>query len=257
MANIFVNPEYIQADTVLLTGTDHHHVTRVLRLKAGDALTVLDNAGHLYSSEITHISKSQTQCRVLEVITKTRSGPEIILAQGLIKGEKMDWVVQKATELGVSVIVPLLTERAVVKLRSNDITKKVNRWQAIAKSAAQQCERFDLPVIQPPIALDQLTVPEDSLGFVGVARGVVPSLASYIPRGVGEDANPCLHSSLLFAIGPEGGFTPDEEKILQERGCRPISLAPYILRAETAAVAALSQVQLFYSCNRQIRSIGL
>ncbi|MFC1478170.1 16S rRNA (uracil(1498)-N(3))-methyltransferase [Candidatus Margulisiibacteriota bacterium] len=239
MPNIFVNPENIKADNITLAGEDFNHIVRVLRMKTGEDLNVLDNRGHIYRTKITAIDKKQAVCSIKEVIDVPPSPYKVILAQALIKGEKMDWLIQKGTELGVSTIIPLASERAVVKLSGKDTSKKVERWQKIAKSAAEQCERVDLPVIEAPVTLHNLEIPEGTTSFVGVARGNAPMLSA-IPQSAFR--NP--HSAVLFAVGPEGGFTPDEETLLQKKGCRPLSLAPNILRAETAAVAFLAQVRV-------------
>ncbi|MFH1429667.1 MAG: 16S rRNA (uracil(1498)-N(3))-methyltransferase [Candidatus Margulisiibacteriota bacterium] len=255
MPNIFVNPEHIKEGQITLTGEDYNHIVRVLRMKTGDDLNVLDNHGHQYRTQIISADKNSAVCLIEEVIIVPPSPFKIILAQAIIKGEKMDWLIQKATELGVSTIVPLITERTVVKLSAKDTPHKLERWQKIVKNAAEQCERPDLPVIEAPTTIQNLIIPEGTTAFVGMARGDAPMLRVYLSpltkQSGSEDSPGCPESSirgvrsLLFAAGPEGGFTPDEKELLQKKGCKPLSLAPNILRAETAALAFLAQLQMF------------
>jgi len=260
LTNLFISPDLIAEDTVTITGSQHHHLARVLRLKAGDSLNVLDNQGHLYKTAILEIAKTQTICKILESLRQDTSPlPKVILTQALIKGEKMDWVVQKATELGVSEIVPLITKNTIVKLDPKDIAKKIERWQAIAQGAAEQCERWDAPAVREPVRVEALTVSEgengfygavvrDSLGLLNLNAGPLNPPKGGLKCGDTSYMRPVSlrereiysDSSLILVIGPEGGLTLEEETLLSEKGFAPVSFSANVLRAETAAIVGVS-----------------
>ena len=238
MPNIFVQPDVISDRNICVTGDNHHHLSKVLRMKAGDKVTVSDNEKHKYITEISTINRSQIDCKILETIDITPPKQRIVLAQAIIKGERMEWIIQKATELGVTEITPLSTERTVVRVDSK-LTKKIARWQKIARSAAEQCEREFLPTINPPCLLQNLEIDSDAIGWYGSARGEGSRIT---------DIGNALKSVPIIVgmIGPEGGWTYQEQSHLTSIGAKPITLSPNILRSETAALAFLSQLQLIF-----------
>ena len=262
--NIFVSPQAIVDGTVAISDSQHHHLAHVLRLHEGDNLNVLDNQGHLFKTVIEKISKTQTICKILEIISQKAplspintlnalnpSNRKTVLAQAIIKGEKMDWVVQKATELGVSEIVPLFTKNTVVRIDQKDVSKKVERWQAIAQGAAEQCERWDIPVVREPVKLEDLAIADGAQGYYGaVVRGEDHLNLNAGPLnppkgGLEFNPSPITHdSSLILVIGPEGGLSSDEEVLLTEKGFKPVSLSSNVLRAETAAIVGVGLLMI-------------
>jgi 16S rRNA (uracil1498-N3)-methyltransferase len=162
----------------------------------------------------------------------------MVLAQALCSSEKMDWIVQKATELGVSEIYPLQTERSVAKLQGVRAEKRTEHWQSVAIAACEQCGRNDLPLIHPPQPL---------VGWVQSRRQVQESQFIFLPGGatqLNSQAKPIGGVALL--IGPEGGFSADEASIAQQMNFLPILLGPRVLRTETAALAGLSALQTLW-----------
>lgn len=148
MPRFFVAPEQVKAGKVTITGTDVIHIAKVLRLRVGDLITVLDGRGKVYEAVLEEVSRDEVTCAVIEEKTVVdEPGLKLTLVQGLPKGDKMDFIIQKATELGVSRIIPLACERAVVKLTGDKQQRRLDRWQRIALEAAKQCRRPDIPEV--------------------------------------------------------------------------------------------------------------
>ncbi|HUK83174.1 MAG TPA: 16S rRNA (uracil(1498)-N(3))-methyltransferase [Verrucomicrobiae bacterium] len=215
----------------VLSDEEAHHAVHVLRLKAGDTLNVFDGRGHEAQCKIAEMSKDAVHLTILQRSSTASLPCRITLAQAVPK-KNMDLIVQKATELGVSVIVPLLSERTVVQL--DEDSKKVKRWCEIALDACKQCGNNWLPELQPPQKV------RDFLNALG--KFDLKLIASLQP-----DAKPLKHlltdkrpATVLILIGPEGDFTPAELSLTKSAGCLPLSLGPLVLRAETAALYALS-----------------
>ena len=239
MPTFFVASEAVAPPTVRITGPLLHHLRESLRLHQGEPLTVTDDRGIRYRTEIVEITVKQLIGRILETTTApARTSPSLILAQALLKGDKMDWVIQKATELGVDTIVPIHSTHSVIKLRPERLEHQRSRWERIARDAAQQSERWTIPTIADPIDLAQICRQYASAPVKGLLaeRSSGPSLAT-IPL-------PQNHRHpIVLLVGPEGGWAPDEQLLAQEQGFLPLTLGPRILRAETAAIAALSILQ--------------
>jgi 16S rRNA (uracil1498-N3)-methyltransferase len=161
-----------------------------------------------------------------------------VLGQALIKGDKMDWVIQKATELGVATILPIHSTHSVIKPNPERLEHQRSRWERIARDAAQQSERWTLPTIADPVSLPEICRRYASAPLKGLfaERSNGSSLATI---SLPEDRQ----QPIILLIGPEGGWAPDEQRIAQEQGFLSLTLGPRILRAETAAIAAISILQ--------------
>lgn len=210
------------------------HVVRVLRLTAGDALTLFNGTGGEYEGEITTIRRGVVCVLVGEHAPVELESPLVVtLVQGVSRGERMDWVVQKVTELGVNAILPVLTERSVVKLDARQSAAKHAHWRAIAISACEQCGRNRVPEIGRAIDLREwlASIAGDGTRITLEARASLP-LSKLAP------AQP-----VTLLIGPEGGLTYHEREAARSARFEPRSLGPRVLRTETAAVAALSVIQ--------------
>ncbi len=220
---------------VQANGSASNHVTRVLRLRTGDAVTVFDGRGGEYEAVIADIRRDTVMLEVHAYRGVERESPlQITLAQGVSRGERMDWVVQKATELGVTRIVPLLTERSVVHLDERQSLRKVEHWRAIAIAACEQCGRNRVPRIEPPGRLPEFLQARsrDSAGLLLSPEG--SHTLSQVAAGVHD---------VTVLIGPEGGLAAGEQDIALGTGFTAVRLGPRILRTETAAVAALTVLQ--------------
>lgn len=233
LTRIFVDEPLAPGGEIVLPMAAASHVSRVLRLTGGDPLILFNGQGGEYTARVVEL-RSGRVCVSLERHEEIeREAPfELTLAQGVSRGERMDWVIQKATELGVHAIAPILTERSVVKLDEQKAEAKRRHWRAVAIAACEQCGRNRVPEIETPMALAEwLARPRDGARLVLGLDAATP-LAS-APR----------RSSATLLIGPEGGLTPQERLLADIAGFKAYRLGPRVLRAETAAIVALSVLQ--------------
>jgi 16S rRNA (uracil1498-N3)-methyltransferase len=216
----------------LLSAEEAHHALHVLRLKVGDTLNVFDGRGHEAQVRIAETTKDSVRLTILQHSNTASLPCRITLAQAIPK-KSMDLIVQKATELGVATIVPLVSDRSVVKL--DEDSRRMDRWHEIALEACKQCGNNWLPEIQPPRkARDFLNSPgQFDLKLIASLQPDSKPLKAIL----GEAAK---LSSILILIGPEGDFTPAELSSAKSAGCLPLSLGPLVLRADTAAIYTLS-----------------
>lgn len=209
-----------------------HYLSRVLRLSVGAAVQLFDGSGDEFRGELISVTKKAVQVELREQVPGLpESKLSIHLGQGLSRGERMDWAIQKATELGVAQITPLFTERCEVRLNDERAQKRLEHWQQIAISACEQCGRSKVPVIHAPQLLKdwQASVQAD-----------LKLVLHPVAQPLTQHATP---HTLAFLIGPEGGLTEDEVAQAAEYGFQPARLGPRVLRTETAPVVALSVAQ--------------
>jgi 16S rRNA (uracil1498-N3)-methyltransferase len=239
MSTFFVSPGAITPPTIRITGDLLHHLRDSLRLHPGDSLALNDGCGTRYRVEVTHVTSQAIDSRIIDHHrAPARRAAPIMLGQALIKGDKMDWVIQKATELGVAAIVPIHSTHSVIKPNQERLGHRRSRWERIARDAAQQSERWTLPTISDPVDLIEICRRSASAPLKGMLteRSSGPSLAAMpLP--------PDHQHPIVLLVGPEGGWAPDEQRLAQEHGFLLLTLGPRILRAETAAIAALSILQ--------------
>ncbi len=236
----FITPDQVHGSQIIVSGDDLRHIRMVLRMRPGGMLCLLDGQGREYTARIVGIERSAI---VTEIVSESRREircPLITLGQGLPKSEKMDWIVQKATELGVSSIVPLITERTIVKVK--DEGKRIGRWQKIAREAAMQSNRPDIPRIGGiNIFHDFITTLDPgpmTLLLFPWEEGTEP-IKNVLRQKPGA-------RNIVVLIGPEGGFSSGEAGLAKEKGFHLVSLGPNILRTETAAMAAMSMILYEY-----------
>jgi 16S rRNA (uracil1498-N3)-methyltransferase len=237
MPTFFVASEAIVPPTIRITGPLLRHLRQSLRLQPGEQLTVTDDRGTRYRAEIAEVTSGALIGRILDTITAPpKTTRSIILAQSLLKGEKMDWVIQKATELGVTRIVPILAVRSVVRPRTDRIEHQLARWQRIALEAAQQSERWSVPIIDEPATIPHLFSASKNVSskILLAERANGASLTSLPLHGGGD---------VWLLIGPEGGWEEEELRQMLQHGFIAATIGPRILRAETAAIAAISVLQ--------------
>ena len=233
---LFVSQALINGASVFVEGNRARYVGRVLRLRVGDAITIFDGSGPEWPATIESMSKSSVTLQVGDSVEAGTESPlKIHLVQGVSRGERMDFVVQKATELGVKRITPVLTEYGVVKLDAKRAAKRRDHWQGVAASACEQSGRTRLPLIDEPVALKQWfgAKPADADVDLILRPGAATPLARVEP--------PATKACIL--IGPEGGFSQTEYEDAEVSGFTAVSLGPRILRTETAAAAALAIMQ--------------
>ena len=235
MHRFFADERGIVENIAYLNAEDAGHALRVLRLENGDEVELVC-APARYLAEIDSTEGGEVRLRVTEKLRDTEAQTRVTLYQGLPKADKMEWIVQKSTELGTGAIAPVAMIRSVVKLEGKDAAKKTERWQKIAREAVKQCARVNAPEVKMP---RKLAAMKDELNALDVL--IVP----WEDARDGSIAD-CLASfkakervSIGILIGPEGGIAPEEaEWLTHEAGAKLVTLGPRILRTETAAIAS-------------------
>ena len=242
MQQFFAGPSQIKENKIYLEGADVNHMKNVLRMKPGEDVRVNDGIGKTY---LCCVSAYEEQTAVLDIIKEMESDTElpsrVVLFQGLPKGDKMEWVVQKAVELGAYSIVPFAAKRSVVKLDEKKAAKKQARWQAIAKGAAEQSGRGIVPEVHMVHTFTEALKMAEEMDVILIPYELEEGMKE--TARVLEDIVP--GQSVGIFIGPEGGFEEEEIKRAKESGAHPVTLGKRILRTETAGLAVLS-ILMYY-----------
>jgi len=240
MARFYLPPDRWSEGTLVLEGDEARHGTQVLRLKQGDELALFDGHG---KSVACHLEAIEGRGRIFcvpngEVQLEQAPTTQLHLAPALLKGKNLDLVLQKATELGVDRITPLITDRTVARPDSRDLARKREKWQRTVLEAAKQCGRNWLPEICDPITATEFfrELETDEIGFVGALEGDRVALRTEL-SGAKESV-----SEVVVAIGPEGDFSPQEYAKATQSGWSGIDLGPLVLRSETACLSALAVI---------------
>ncbi len=233
MQRYFVSTQQIAAESIQITGGDVHHLKNVMRARVGDQIICCDGKGTDYFVEIEQIHSQYILCRILKQLpSQGEPQTEIIVAQSLPKGDKFEMILQKGTEVGAVSFLPFVSRRTVVKLDPKKATKKVERWQRIAKEAAEQAHRGRIPDLVAPLSWQELLaeVKKVDLALIAYEKGGQPLERLLFPSA----------ARILLIIGPEGGFTEQEIAEATAAGAHVLTLGPRILRTETASLVALS-----------------
>ena len=238
MHRFFVPTQHVRGSTITVEDSHQlHHIRDVLRLGVGDPLVCFDGQGSAYLGTIVRTSARRLIVQVRQRTHGAQASLTLWLAQGLQRLERFEWVVQKATELGVTRLSPLITRHTVVRLTEGQAAKKRERWQRIATEAAEQCGRTTIPLIDPPQAFKAFLPAVERTSLV-----LMPTLAvTAIPLSEVLNARAPVQEVAVL-IGPEGDFSREEVALAEQYGARPVSLGPLTLRAETAAIATLAIV---------------
>jgi 16S rRNA (uracil1498-N3)-methyltransferase len=253
MHRFFVPPAWVQGNEVSITGPQAHQIARVLRMSTGDLVVVLDNSGWELEVQLVAVDRSMVTG---EVLHRRLAGGEprtkISLYQGVLKSNRLEFVLQKCTELGVVQFLPIISERCVVS-DLEAVEKKGRRWDWIIQEAAEQCRRGRKPALRPamlfPQACEQarrsggmsliLWEAETGSSLRNLLRNAPKSLRLSLVEGRDQTRPPF---AINLFIGPEGGFTPEEITVARRYGLEPVSVGPRILRAETAAIVATAAI---------------
>lgn len=243
MPRFFVDPSAVEDDRITIRGEDAHHMTHVLRMRVGESVVVcVPENGLTYQT--TFVSGGDTAVLHIVSVKQTDTEPpyEAVVCQALVKGDKMETVIQKAVETGAARIVPVITNRCTVKWDPKDGARKIERWQKIAQEAAKQCGRSKIPVVTAPMRLADVIREIQSWEitlFCYEGDGVLP-LPQCLARYTG------IPKRIAVIIGPEGGFAPEEAALAREAGVQMCGLGKRILRTETAAVFVLACLSQTY-----------
>jgi 16S rRNA (uracil1498-N3)-methyltransferase len=236
----FIRPESWAPDRLALDHDEAHHCIDVVRAVVGQRVVVFNGRGVEAVAEISGIAKSRVELKTLQVSQTPPLRCAITLAQAIPKGKNMDLIVQKGTELGVSKIVPLISERTVVQLDQEEAEKKTEKWNQIVIEAGKQCGQSRLPEVVPPLTPKQFFADFDQYELALIAslqddaRSFRKALSDF------QEHQGRRPKNVIVLIGPEGDFTPAEAALAKSAGCVPVSLGPIVLRTETAAIYCLS-----------------
>ncbi|NBG87935.1 16S rRNA (uracil(1498)-N(3))-methyltransferase [Isachenkonia alkalipeptolytica] len=245
MHRFFVDKCQVQEESAYITGEDAKHLEKVLRLKVGDIIELVVGEELEYLGEITVVEGKSTQVKLLELKQVQRESPlEITLYQGLPKASKMELIIQKAVELGIKRIVPVMNQRSVVQLKTKkDQQKKQERWQKIAYEAAKQSKRIKVPEITLPMefnrALDNSFEEFQIVAYEDEEKKGIKDL-TFLHGNKDQEVS---RATIGLWVGPEGGFAEQEIESLKKIGANTVTLGPRILRTETAGLALLTMVQ--------------
>ena len=239
MHRFFVRPDDVGTQELRLRTEEADHLARVLRLGPGAQVVAFDGCGREYETVVERLESTGVVCRILcDVTSPSPPTVSITLGQGLPKGEKFDWLIQKTTELGVSDIVPLITERVIPTFSKPQIARKVERWQKLAREACKQSRRATVPHLWPPTPLKTFLASCQSaeLKLMLWEGENTSSLRTVL-------AASAPMASVALVVGPEGGLTPQEVTCGEAYGFLAVGLGKRILRTETAGVVAVTLLQ--------------
>jgi len=237
----FVSRQEIVGEQAFIRGDELLHLVRVLRLGVGDPVVVFDGQGREYHGVIIALSKEQAVVRLNACLRVNRESPiNVWLAQGIAKGDKMEFIIQKAVELGARGVIPLITQRTVVRLDEEKKRIKEQRWQRVVVEAAKQCGRALLPEVLPctGVAAFLRSLPADRILLVPWEKGGTSLKTVFMA----EQHAFCRKHPVYILIGPEGGLEEEEVSMAVEAGGIPVTLGPRVLRAETAGLVAAAAI---------------
>lgn len=237
MPRIFLPDTRLSPGVITITGEKARYLTVVLRAKSGDPISVRDGTGASFLSRVVDVARREVTVEILSETEHSAESPlQLVLVQGMLKGEKMDMVIQKTVELGVHQVRPVVAERSQVR-----ITRKADRWRKIAEEAARQCGRNRIPEVADPVELSDYLDNGRHRGIIFWEEGGMP-LQQTLARASSEAwAHP--QGGLHLLVGPEGGFSAAEVQRAADLGFIVASLGPRTLRAETASIAAVAVIQ--------------
>ena len=240
MYHFFVSEEQINGENAYIEGSDVNHIANVLRMKPGEELLISVRGDWDYLCKIVDIETDRVNLKVLESMEQRELPVNITLLQGIPKSDKLEMIIQKAVELGVSEIIPVKTKRVVVKIDEKKVDTKVNRWNAIAESAAKQSKRSIIPKVHEPMSIDNALeivkdfgvklIPYENADGIDKTRRILDNMDKT--------------KNIAVFIGPEGGFEESEVERIKNSGFEVITLGKRILRTETAGLALLSNIMV-------------
>lgn len=227
---VYVYDQDLAQEKITLTNQPAKHLLQVLRIKTGQPVILFDDSGYQYDAVVIKTSKNKVDVEIKNrQLVENESPCKITLLQGISRGERMDLVIQKSTELGVTSIQPMFTRRSMVKLEGDRLARRIEHWHNIIVSACEQCGRNKLPLLSEPVSF------HDAINQIPAGKGFF----------MDPDSNTGFHDikesmDITLAIGPEGGFDETEKEYLKQQNIQPVKLGPRILRTETAAIAAIT-----------------
>ena len=236
MSRFYIPPEAVKGNEILITGVEAHHILDVMRLKKNDKVVTFDGTGREYTGFVKDVKRKSLTVEIIETRdgVSGKGGIKITLIQAITKKEKMDYIVEKATELGAHSIMPVVADRTIPEWDEVKKKKQAERWQAIAKEASKQCGRSDVPVIGAIKSFN-----EAAAGIIGFDLALIAALSDDF-IGLKEALSGFKGGKAVIAIGPEGDFTSEEIACAKKAGFKPVSLGSRVLKSDTAGLAVLA-----------------
>ncbi|MFH1868802.1 MAG: RsmE family RNA methyltransferase [Candidatus Omnitrophota bacterium] len=238
MRRFFIDKQAIKDKSVIITGKEVHHIVDVIRLKVGDRFLGFDGMGKIYTLCIKRLSDEEVEAVIEKASSAKPDASKIMLACAIPKARKIEYIIEKATELGVSDIVPMITERTIVKISDEDRKLKRKRWENIALEASKQCGRNNLPKIHDVVDLKKAIELTDRLGY---KKKILPCLSEGT-KELKEVKFAGIKEAAIF-IGPEGDFTDKEIDFARKAGFEMVSLGPLVLKVDTACIFTISIIR--------------
>lgn len=233
-----------ESTSLVLEGREHHHLSNVARIRQGDQVWLFDDEGIQYKALVEKIDNKKTLLQILETYKKREPKLRITLAQVLLKPKTMRLVIQKATELGAHSIVPVISERTVVRIQDFQAEKKGERWKRIAIESSKQCGRSAVPEICSPIRLNTFIQQKEKARKLYLSEHGGRPLSQILMSSINREEG--IPRSIILLVGPEGGWTDSEEDDIMNGHYEAVSLGPLTLRSETAAIVSLAMVSQFW-----------
>jgi 16S rRNA (uracil1498-N3)-methyltransferase len=235
MSRFYVPKEFVSGAKITITGNEAHHIRDVMRLKVSDKVSCFDGTGKEYTGLIKEVNPKEVIVDIIQTREpKVKDSISVTLIQAIPKKEKMDYIAEKATELGVRRIIPVMTERTVVNWDEEKKARSLDRWNKISRAASKQCNRLDLPEIMPVTTFSEAlkAVSGQDLAMIAALSGDTIPLKKAL-----QGASP---RNIVIAIGPEGDFTPQEIEEARSAGFKPVGLGQRVLKSDTAGLAVLA-----------------
>ncbi|MFH1753793.1 MAG: 16S rRNA (uracil(1498)-N(3))-methyltransferase [Candidatus Omnitrophota bacterium] len=238
MSRFYINPGDKKGDRIHVGGKEAHHILDVMRLKVGDPVTAFDGAGGQYKGVIDEVGNKSLVIKIIEsLVDKSSKGYSLTLAQAIPRKEKVDYIIQKAAELGVDSVIPMITNRTVVKIKGDKASAKLQRWEKISREAAKQCGRGTLLKIEKPSRFTKILSRAGSYDLA-----IMPSVGHVAKKSLKTLLSSFSGRSIIIFIGPEGGFDPSEFEAAANSGVNFVSLGKNVLKCDTAALSAISMI---------------
>jgi len=235
----------VDSSRVVLQGEEHHHLARVARVKPGDSVWLFDETGTRCRARVETVHREGTELRIVERLAPGPDRLEIELGQSLVPPKAMDWIVQKATEWGVAVMIPVVTARSL-RMGGEQAGKKVSRWRKLALEASKQSKRSKMPEIVPPLKLDEYVRERGDGKKIFLNENGGRPLRDILTAGLPENTDRAVRRVAVL-VGPEGGWDAGEAEMIAAGGFESASLGDSILRAETAALSAVAMISHFWN----------
>ena len=239
MQRFFVNRQCIDHESIILEGDIVHQIRNVLRLQSGERIVVFDNEGLEYTVILDKVEKDQVKGTICHIRQTAEPDIKITLYQALLKSDHFEFVLQKCTEIGVSVFVPIVCERCIVRKPS---TNKIQRWEKVIKEATEQSGRGLMPILKPVLSFEEACHSAEGLSLIASVEPESIKLRRALQSKTPQNS----HATVNILIGPEGGFTPNELELAQRHNIQKIALGPRVLRAETAGLVAATAILYEY-----------